>query len=59
MDPIHPIRPESKHPAPINPLGRILRSGDDPSSEQRRRGRPAKPPAPPPVDADGHLDVHV
>lgn len=63
MDPIHPIRPESEQPAPIDPIRRILRTGGDPPSEQRsprgRQRRPTKPAATRPVDADGHLDVRA
>jgi hypothetical protein len=61
MDPIHPIRPEPEQPAPIDPIRRVLRTGDDPASEQRsrrERGRPPKPAAPL-VDADGHVDVRA
>ena len=62
MDPIHPIRSEPEQPAAIDPIRRVLRTGDDPASEQRsrrERPRPAKPAAPHPVDADGHLDVRA
>ena len=64
MDPIHPIRPETEHPAPVDPIRRVARSGDEPpfeepSSRERRRRRAAKPAPPTGVSADGHIDVRA
>ena len=63
MDPIHPIRPTSANPAPVDPIRRVTRAGEQtPRDEQpprdRRRPRSPAPAAPPPaVSGDGHVDA--
>lgn len=64
MDPIHPIRPTAVNPAPVDPVRRVTRAGDDPAGERRRPRERRAPAAPVPastagVEPTGGLDVRA
>jgi hypothetical protein len=64
MDPIHPIRPKPAIPAAVDPVRRVLRTGEDRSRQDERpaSGRQRKAPAAAAqavVTPDGHLDTRA
>lgn len=57
MDPIHPIVPRERRPAPVPRVTAVRRSGDD-EPEDRREPRDRDEPAPAPApQRPGALDV--
>jgi hypothetical protein len=63
MDPIHPIRPVTRHPGAVAAVRRLERTGEEPREDEpprrERRKAPAPDPEQPGVTADGHLDTRA